>query len=156
MTAQVLKVVDWQEPGKGDGSVFGLRPLIPTGLYQLAYLGYSTMYFVRQPKVVMRFRVLNHGPYFGVELERFYNVMRLIGKPGKNGNFKARASSDLVLDFCTVTVGRVSRLDRLPLTKMSNLILIGQVRTVAKNHSQRDLPELLKYSVVANLVGVES
>lgn len=134
----------------------GLRPLIPPGTYRLAYIGHYTMVFCRAPKVVLRFRVIENGPSFGVVLERFYNVKKLKGKPGKNGSFKVGASSDLVYEFCLISTGRISRLDRLPLSLMKNAIIIGEVHTVKNNRNQKSLPELMRYSVIKELTGVES
>jgi hypothetical protein len=149
------KIVQLQTEQSG-GVIEGLRPHVIPGVYQLAYLGYSTMLFCKKPKVILRFRVVTMGEYFGVELERFYNVRRLIGKPGKNGRFKVGASSDLVLEFCRVSVGRINRLDRLPLSTLKNSIILGEVHTVETNRNQKDLPELLKYSVIKELTGIES
>lgn len=140
----------------GEGVIEGLRPHIPPGIYQLAFISHHTMIFCRGPKVVLRFRVIEQGPHFGVELERFYNVRQLLGKSGKNGRFKVGSSSDLVLEFCRVAYDRITRLDRLPLSAMKNFIIKGVVHTVVKNRNQKTLPDVLQYSVVKELIGIES
>ena len=154
MSGQVINITNESE--KGDGVVEGLRPHIPPGEYQLAFMRHHTTMFCGAPKVVLRFRVTTMGPYFGIELERFYNARRLLGKVGKNGRFKVGSSSDLVLEFCRVAQDRITRLDRLPLSVMKNYIIKGVVHSVAKNRNQKELPEIMQYSVIRELTGTES
>lgn len=154
MSAQVVKVDSWSDSAAG--IIEGVRPLIPPGDYQLAFVGHHTMIFCRAPKVALRFRVIDQGPHFGTELERFYNVRRLVGKQGKNGKFKIGASSDLLLEFCRCAPDRVARLDRLPITALKQHIVIGEVHTVDRNRNQVELPEPLRYSVIKALKGVAS
>ena len=154
MSAEVYEFKEAAEPCCGE--VEGIRPHIPPGIYQLAYLGHYTMFFIKAPKVVLRFRVIDQGSCFGIELERFYNVKRLVGKKGKNGRFKVGSSSDLVLEFCRVSTGRITRLDRLPLGTMKSVIIRGIVGTVETNRNQKTLPELMKYSKVKELIGIET
>lgn len=154
MSGQVVQLN--QQGNQESGVVTGLRPLIPPGTYKLAYIEHYTMMFCKAPKVVLRFRVVDMGGCFGVELERFYNVQRLIGKPGKKGRFKVGASSDLVFEFCQVCSDRIDRLDRLPLSLMNNFVTLGDVHTVERNRKQKNLPELLKYSVIKELTGIDT
>lgn len=154
MSGQVVQLN--QQGNQEGGVVTGLRPLIPPGTYRLAYIEHYTMVFCKAPKVVLRFRVVDMGSCFGVELERFYNVQKIIGKPGKKGRFKVGASSDLVLEFCRVCADRIDRLDRLPLSLMNNSVILGDVHTVERNRKQKSLPELLKYSVIKELTGIDT
>jgi len=154
MSANVLRMGEYQD--SACAVVEGIRPLVPDGAYQLAYIDHRTMLFRKAAKVVIRFRVVDQGPYFGMVLERFYNADRLIGKVGKNGRFKIGPSTDLYREFCSVAAGRVTRLDRLPLTAMKNWIIRAEVHTVGQSWRQEEIPEGAKYSVIRKLLGVEA
>ncbi len=66
-------------------------PLIPEGIYQLAYVYHSTFLFMgRQPKVAIFFRIVDPGDYFGIALTAYYNVIKFIGNRGKSGGFGSR------------------------------------------------------------------
>ena len=129
--------------------------LIPEGDYSLKFIGWRTwMYFGRQPKVVLDFAVVDMGPYFEVPLQRYYNAQRLIGRKGKNGGFKVGRSSDFLREFALVSNRPVRRLDRIPMTEYENSIIIGRVSTVKKSRNQKEIPELVQYSVISEIRGV--
>ena len=133
-----------------------IQPLIPEGKYRLAFVRYETGLYFTYPKLAMRFKIVDHGEYFGLELPRYYNVKKFIGKPGKNGSFKPAKGSDFALEFCTCfpTV-QIRRLDRIPMSHWKNDIFIGEVRTTIKNRVQRELPEQLQYSVISQILGID-
>jgi hypothetical protein len=131
-----------------------LLPLIPEGVYSFAFVAHEThRFFNRSDKAVLWFRVLDFGDHFNKVLPRYYNVRRLIGKPGRNGNFAVGRSSDLLREFCCVSTAPITRLDRLPLTTLQNVTVRARVRVVSKDGYQKALPETLHYSVVDEIVG---
>lgn len=138
----------------------GDRPaLIEPGEYELRFDHYETLIlFGRAQKLVLWFTVVTMGPYFDtVRLPRFYNVTRIIGRPGRNGRFKVGFRSEFLREFCTLfPVKLPARLDRIPMSLYSNAIIVGRVRTVTKDREQRDIPEPLKYSVIEELTGTRS
>lgn len=131
-------------------------PLIPPGEYLLKLDSWSTaMMWGRSPKLIMTFIVVSVGNYFGLKIQRYYNVDRLIGKPGKSGQFKLRWSSDAVREYATL-IHAPSRLDRVYLEHYSRLVIVGRVKTVEKTSLQKNLPEALRYSVIEELLRVEA
>ena len=128
-------------------------PLIPEGTYQMTYASHSTFMFMgRQPKVAIFFRIVDPGDYFGFEIPGYYNVLKLNGKRGKSGGFKVAKRSNLARDYCRVfPTEPTPRLDRLPLSKMANVLIQGTVRTVIKDSSQREIPEAVRYSKVLTI-----
>lgn len=129
--------------------------LLQPGTYRLSYIEHRTVLaFGRQPKVEVLFCVMD-GPAMGQRLRRFYRVNRLISKPKKNGTFKAGWHGELLHEFVTLFNERPERLDRIPLTRFKDRIVTGRVKTVKQTSKQRDLPELLQYSVVDSLTGLE-
>ena len=109
--------------------------------------------FGRQPKVVLRFRVITYGDEFGKEVRKYYNATKLIRPYGKNGRFKVGFSSDLLRDFSRLH-GKVSRLDRIPMTRFDDCIIAGEIATAMQGHDQQPIPADLQYSVVRKLIAV--
>jgi hypothetical protein len=133
--------------GDGEGIIDGVRPLIPPGKYQMRYSEHQTVkLFGRQAKVVVRLKVCTNG-YVGVELERWYNAKRLIGKPARYGRFHVGQSCDLVREYAGI-LDLPRRFDRIPLSKLKDELLVGDVDTVTTDRNQRPLPQSLHYSVV--------
>jgi hypothetical protein len=66
-----------------------LPPLVAPGTYSLVFVRRRTaVLFGSAAKIALRFRIVDQGTYFGTELERWYNVKRLIGKAGNSGHFQ--------------------------------------------------------------------
>lgn len=135
------------------GELDGIAPiLLPKGDYQLGLQHWSTYKaFGRQPKLVLWFKVLDMGQHFEAMVPRYFNVKRLIGKPGRSGRFAAAYSSDFVRDYARV-MGSRQRLDRFDLNGLRSLVVVGHVDTVTRGHDQGDLADGLRYSVVRRLL----
>ncbi len=127
-------------------------PLIPEGKYEMSYVGHSTWLFMgRQPKVVISFSIVDPG-YVGIILPAYYNAKHTIGKRGRNGQFKAAKKGNLLRDFYSIFPNEpVTRLDRLPLTKLKNSLVQGTVATVKTGFDQREIPKPIQYSVVRKI-----
>lgn len=128
-------------------------PLIPEGVYEMAYLFHKTWMFMgRQPKVVMYFSITEPGDYFGVVLPAYYNVVKHTGRCCKYGGFKAAKKSNLVRDFCRVFPTQpLPRLDRIPISRLESVLVLGTVENVKKDFQQRDIPEAAQYSRVVRI-----
>ncbi len=124
---------------------------IPPGEYRLKYLGYRTTVSWGVPRVVVRFSVLDYGEYFEHELERWYRVKRLRGKPGKRGNYDVGRRSDLYREY-TRLLGEPTRGDRLSFVALKHKVVVAKVRTVTHDRKQQPLPEDAQYSVIDELL----
>ncbi len=129
-----------------------LPPLVKPGSYDLAFIDYKTalMFAGRAAKLIMRFRIITFGEHFETELYRYYNVARIIGRPARNGKFKCSAKGDFLREFATLFTGRITRLDRIPMSAFENVIIEGKVSTVTHSRGKA-IPELLQYSVISEL-----
>lgn len=140
-----------------DGPVFGIEPqtVVKPGLYRLAFIHQATaLVYQRAPKLALRFRIVDTGPYFEQELNRWYNVKRLIGKPGKGGNFQIGPHSDFLREYLTLFPDAVNRLDRMSFKPFRSVIITGRIETVTRNKQQKPLPEPLHYSIIRELLEV--
>ncbi len=144
-SAEVFAELDGEKPA-----------LIEAGTYELRFDYHATcVMFGRAPKLACWFTVVTMGPYFNtVKLARFYNVRRLIGRPARNGRFKAGWGCNFVREY-----GRLfrlpSRLDRIGMSEFGRHVILAKVRTVTHGADQRPIPDGLQYSVIDELIGIK-
>ena len=129
--------------------------LIPPGEYSLRYLYHETKRIFDRPKVFLWFSIVSFGDQFEKRLPRYYGATRLIGPKGKGGRFKVGRKSDLLREFLTLFPVNAKRLDRLPISRYENVVIVGRVRTVERGYNQRPIPLEAQYSVVDQLLRIE-
>ncbi len=128
---------------------------IPPGEYKLAYCDYRTAMAFGQDRVVVRFKVIEPAKHFGHELERWYRVKRIRSKPKKYGRFDVGRRSDLYREW-TQLFGEPLRGDRISYSKLKHHVVIANVRTVVLDKEQKELSEEMQYSVIDELVRLET
>lgn len=133
------------------------KPKIKAGTYRLKFDYFETATMYNHPKLVLHFTITDYGDAFEVPLQRFYNVANLKGKPQRNGRFKVTKGGDFLLEYLTLfPVNIPSRLDRINMEIFKGKTIVGKVKTVKKNNRQRDLPEVMQYSVIEQLTGIDT
>lgn len=130
-------------------------PAIPEAEYEAVFTHHETALSFSTPKVFLWFRIIEPGPYFGLNIYRAYRVRKLKNKPGRNSGFKVAANSDLFVSVCKVLDER-GRPDRFSLQRLKGVILKIRTRTVKRDHRQRDIPEARRYSVVETILSKET
>ncbi len=146
-----------------DGLIEGeVPPLVPAGVYVAQFTGHDTAVLFQHsrkrkpaPKVFLHFKLVELGPHHGVRLWRAYNVRELIGCPGRGGRFKVSRRSDLVRELAVIYQSRL-RLDRISFADLKRVLVRVRVRTVEVDQRQRQIPEPLRYSIIAELIGAET
>lgn len=140
----------------GVGSVAYITPLVPEGVYLLAFDHYDTVYQFRSHKLALHFRVVTPGPALGARLCRYYAVKGVVTKSRqKGGQFKVGQKSDFFREYCRV-FGAPARLDRITPAAFRNTVVLGEVVTVTRGHDQQPIPEGARYSKVSRLIGLEA
>lgn len=128
-------------------------PLVTPGNYRMAFVSYRTaLIYGRAHKVALRFQIIDQGEFYGVQLDRWYNCKRLIGKPRKNGSFQVGRHSDFLREFLTLFPDAVKRLDRISFKPYRCNAITGRIETVTRNAKQQPLPELMQYSIIRELL----
>jgi hypothetical protein len=143
--------------GHEESAVINLdsAPLVDPGVYRLTFIHYRTaLVYGRAPKVALRFRIVDNGPFFEIELDRWYNCKRLIGKPCKSGRFEIGRQSDFLREYLTIFPNAMSRRDRISFKPYRKNLITGRVETVIHNAKQQPLPELMQYSIIRELLEV--
>lgn len=140
----------------GCAALDGERPsLVPPGSYDVSYVGFSTfILFGRASKLNVQFKILTMGEHFEKRISRYYNITRLIGRPGINGRFKVGFSSDFLREYARL-FPVPTRLDRIPMSAFEKHIFTAKVRTVEKGSQQEEIPAALRYSVISELIGIK-
>lgn len=124
-------------------------PLIPPGIYDLAFVSYETksMFRGKANKLYLHFKVMDMGPAFEAELVAYYNLQWVNGKKWKVG-FKSNFLRDYVRLFDEVP----DRLDRIPMTRFKEHLIKAKVKTVTHGADQKPIHKLLQYSVIQELI----
>lgn len=138
-------------------SLEGNVPLLVTpGSYDLRFDYYETsILFGKAAKLTLWFTVIEVGhEQFGQgRLPRYFNIVKPIGRRGRDGRFKVGPKSDFIREYARL-FGAPARLDRIPMSEFERHIIRGKVRTVMHGSDQRPIPEGLRYSVIDELVEV--
>lgn len=140
-----------EEPEEGGGTVDGECVLVPEGEYELRIISHETAIFFGQPKVIVHCAIVAPEDYAGLPIERFYNVKKLTGPPGINGNFKAPRRGDLVREFSRL-VGREYRPDRIRYSQLRDKRIVGEIQTVRTDYNHERLDEDDQYSRIKRLL----
>lgn len=153
--ANAANVVPIHEPG-WDCEVVGDAPQqVPDGEYSARYLGHDTAVAFKTGKVFLRFAIADLGPYCEIKLYRPYRVRTVVGRPGPGGKFSLNRGSDLYKDLARLLdVSR--RPDRISLHSLKGRVWRIRTRTVIRDYQQRELPEVLRYSVIDQILFAET
>ena len=129
-----------------------LPPLVKPGWYELSFVDFKTalMFMGKAPKLIMTFRIVTMGKFFNIELNRYYNVKRIYGKPQRHGRFAPSSSGAFLREYMTLFTGQVNRRDRIPMSNFESVLVEGKIETVIRSQG-RDIPEILQYSVIKEL-----
>ena len=125
---------------------------IPKGTYSACLIDASTkvFFFGRSPKVVLTFRILDMGPYFGKLVRGFYAVKRIKGKPRRNGTFEVGPRSRLLRDLSKLIDSRPPT-DHVPESIIDAGISEIEVRLVDVVSGEK-LTESMQYVVVERII----
>ena len=127
--------------------------LIPEGEYIVQYKNYRILTSFGQPKVEMELIIYSPEEYFGVCLERFYNVDKLKDPEKAKGRFKPSRRGHLMREY-TALVDPPSRNDRMTLGKLKGLMILAKVVTVKVDSNKNPLPKGSRYSKIEKLIKV--
>ena len=125
---------------------------IPKGNYSACLIDASTklFFFGRSPKVVLTFRILDMGPYFGKMVRGFYAVRRIKGKPRRNGTFEAGPRSRLLRDISKLIDSRPPT-DHIPTNIIEAAVFDIEIRRVDRANGEA-LSDSMQYAVVDRII----
>lgn len=133
-----------------------LPPRIPDGEYQAHLVFHETAFAFKAPKVYLWFKLIEFGEHFEKLVYRPYRVKQLKGNPGRNGRFVLSKGGDLLKMVLRVLPYGPNRPDRVSLLDLRNRVIRIRTRTVKTDYRQRPLHEALWYSVVDEVLRIET
>ena len=138
-------IIPLQRPEDDECEVVGFKPLLPAGLVlEAKYIGHVTaLMFRRQPKVFLRFQVVEPGPYQGIELFQPFRVHRLRGRD----KFTLHAGGDLYRLLVKLRQLK-QRSDRPSLQPLKHMLFRIRTKTVTTNREGQEHDEALRYTVI--------
>jgi len=116
---------------------------LPEGHYSLAYASHRIIRIFQRDALRIDFKPYERP---GAMLHAWY---RIAGHAG--GRIQASRSSRLVRDLSAVLGHRV-RPDRVPVTALRGIAVVGRVALVQIDHRQQQLAKINQYCVVAELL----
>jgi hypothetical protein len=117
--------------------------LVTPGEYQATYVRHVGTVVFGCPKVRVDLRLIVHPD---IVLSRWYRVSDYRGN-----RVKASRHSDIVREVSAV-LGRRERCDRIPVTALQGLLVQVLVSTVAKDHRQKRIAEVNRYSSIERII----
>ena len=153
MCASLAEVVEipHDQAGIVEGKAW---PLVPSGEYESVFMHHETAIAFNVPRVFLHFKIMTPGEHFEKVLYRAYRVQSTSGKRRKGTAFKVSLRSDYVREMANLL--NLLRLDRISPAMLKNKIIKVRVEEVSRDHKQRVIPKVLRYSVIRELISVEA
>jgi hypothetical protein len=123
------------------------RPvLITPGTYDARMLDWATSYnqYFRRTILLMHFRIVEMGRFYGVVLPAWFSV-----KPSKSKTtVKAGWRSDFLRMYQACFNIKLDRKDRIPMSRFESVLLKVEVVTIARDTQGQPLAKINQYSRV--------
>ena len=148
-TAKVVQLVPDQ-----DCPLDEERPvLIKPGTYEVALVRcWKGFLYGRSSKLILVFRIITEGSYYGQHLYRCYNIK---GLTKRKEIIPKGWHSDFVREYSRL-FGMPRKLRDIGVRQFKNRVFSCSVRTVKKDFKQRPLPDDMQYSVIGELLEVQA
>jgi len=130
-----------------------VTPKVPDGIYEAVFIRVERATIFKTLKVFVWVRIITPGPSYGVELYRAYRVHL---KPGKTRQLFLKPRSELRRMLCRASAEKKFRADRVSFAVLKNKVLEVKVRTVTTDYRQRPLDEMDQYSVIEDIISIET
>lgn len=129
------------------------RPvLVKPGLYEVTLVKtWKGFLHGRAPKLILVFRILDEGPYYGRHLYRAYNVR---GFTDRKEIIPKGWHSDFVREYARL-FGVPHKLRDIGVRQYKSKVFSCRVRTVERDYKQRPLPEGMQYSIIDEILKVD-
>lgn len=119
---------------------------------ELAFVKHETWWYMKkQPKLSLRFTIMEAGIDFGKRIQAHYRLERL----DKRGRTYAKPSSRIVRDLGRLFPDYVDETP-LPLSRLKGCSVIGRTRWVTQDGNKVDLAIQQHYELVEYLLGKSS
>ena len=128
------------------------RPvLISPGTYEAVMIDWKVNHsgYFKKHSLLMHFRIVEVGEFYGVVLPAWFNVQSSKGK-----SIKAGWRSDFLRMYQECFNTRLDRRDRIPMHRFENVALMVEVETISKDSKGYSLGKINQYSRVRRCLPV--
>lgn len=122
---------------------------VPDGTYEAAYVNHCVR-DTYKGRLAVDFRILTMGEHFGKVVVAWYPV-RVLDR--KRRTFSVGRHSKFARDWRLVFHRGADRWDRIPMSAFRDVPVQITVRTIARDHQQKKLHEVNRYTVVDSILG---
>ena len=125
--------------------------LIEPGNYAAVMIDWKVNYsgYFKKHSLLMHFRIVEVGEFYGVVLPAWFNV-----QPSKGKSIKAGWRSDFLRMYQECFNTRLDRRDRIPMHRFENVALMVEVETISKDSKGHSLGKINQYSRVRRCLPV--
>ena len=126
------------------------RPvLISPGTYEAVMIDGKVNYsgYFKQHSLLMHFRIVEMGEFYGVVLPAWFNV-----QPSKGKSIKAGWRSDFLRMYQECFNIKLERRDRIPMSRFKSIRLKVEVATIGKDTQGQPLAKINHYSRVGRVL----
>ena len=146
MSQELAKVISLAGLDDEKNEDIGRPVLITPGTYDARMLDWATSYnqYFRRTILLMHFRIVEMGRFYGVVLPAWFSV-----KPSKSKTtVKAGWRSDFLRMYQACFNIKLDRKDRIPMSRFESLLLKVEVVTIARDTQGQPLAKINQYSRV--------
>ena len=151
MSQELAKVISLAGLDDEKNEDIGRPVLITPGTYDARMLDWATSYnqYFRRTILLMHFRIVEMGEFYGVVLPAWFNI-----QPSKGKSIKAGWRSDFLRMYQECFNTRLDRRDRIPMHRFEHVALKVEVETISKDSKGHPLGKINQYSRVRRCLPV--
>ena len=150
MSQELAKVISLAGLDDEKNEDIGRPVLITPGTYDARMLDWATSYnqYFRRTILLMHFRIVEMGRFYGVVLPAWFSV-----KPSKSKTtVKAGWRSDFLRMYQACFNIKLDRKDRIPMSRFESVLLKVEVVTIGKDTQGQPLAKINQYSRVKRCI----
>ena len=150
MSQELAKVISLAGLDDEKNEDIGRPVLITPGTYDARMLDWATSYnqYFRRTILLMHFRIVEMGRFYGVVLPAWFSV-----KPSKSKTtVKAGWRSDFLRMYQACFNIKLDRKDRIPMSRFESVLLKVEVVTIARDTQGQPLAKINQYSRVKRCI----
>ena len=150
MSRELAKVIPLAGLDDKKNEDIGRPVLITPGTYDALMLDWATSYsqYYRRNILLMHFRIVEMGRFYGVVLPAWFSV-----KPSKSKTtVKAGWRSDFLRMYQACFNIKLDRKDRIPMSRFESILLKVEVVTTVKDGQGQSLAKINQYSRVKRCI----
>lgn len=127
---------------------YDFEPKVKEGNYPVVYFNHRFENKFGRPTLILRFTIAELTQYKDAVLSKYFPIKWF----NKKGKFSVKKTQEFARFWFSVFPDYdFSRMDRFPLSRLKDLVLIAEVKDRTIDHEQNEVPEPLRVSKIVKL-----